>query len=272
MSKLHITDQLEQLILLNGQPKKIISLVPSITYLLFALGLDNEVTGITRFCKLPAHWKKQKTKIGGTKDIKFEKIADLKPDIILANKEENTKKTVIELQNIAPVYVSDVKNLEDNNRLITDFGKIFNKEKTANKLNQDIKSAQSRYLKLKKYTKKTAYLIWKDPWMTVGGDTFINYMLQLAGFDNVFADNLRYPQVDLKQLQTLEPEVILLSSEPYPFKEKEQNLLQSMFPKACVLLVEGEPFTWFGAYPLQAFDYFQSLQKQIALCTPEKKN
>ena len=272
MPKLHFTDQLGQPILLNRHPEKVISLVPSITYLLFAFGIDKEVTGITRFCKLPAHWKKQKTIIGGTKDIKFDRIADLKPDIILANKEENTKEMVIELQKIAPVYVSDIQDLEDNYRLITDLGKILKREKAAQELIQEIQTAYTAYHQLKIPSKKTAYFIWKDPWMTVGGDTFINHMLQSAGFDNIFSDRLRYPEVDLQQLQSLDPEVILLSSEPFPFKEKEQNLLQSMFPKACVLLVKGEPFTWFGAYTLQAFSYFQSLQKQIDLCIQERKN
>ena len=272
MPKLYLTDQLGRSISLNKYPEKIISLVPSITYLLFALGLDNEVAGITRFCKLPAHWKKQKTKIGGTKDIKFDRIAGLKPDIILANKEENTKEIVSELQKTAPVYVSDIQNLEDNYRLITDMGKIFNREDTAQKLKQEIQAASTNYRQLGKSPKKTAYFIWKAPWMTVGGDTFINHMLQIAGFDNIFADKLRYPEVDLQQLQTLAPEIILLSSEPYPFKAKEQKYIETLFSKACVLLVEGEPFTWFGAYSLQAFAYFQSLQKQIDLCIQEKKN
>ena len=272
MQKLQFTDQLGQSILLNKHPEKIISLVPSITYMLFALGLDNEVTGITRFCKLPVHWKKQKTIIGGTKDIKFDRIAGLKPDIIFANKEENTKEIVSELQKIAPVYVSDVKDLNDNYRLITDLGKIFNRKDQAQKLNQDILAAQSAYKHFYKPLKKVAYLIWKAPWMTVGGDTFINHMLQLAGFDNIFADKFRYPEVDMQQLQALEPEVILLSSEPYPFKEKEQKYLKTLFPKTCILLVEGEPFTWFGAYPLQAFSYFKFLQKQIDICIQEKKN
>jgi len=272
MPKINLKDQLGQPILFNKPPEKIISLVPSMTYLLFVLGLDNEVAGITRFCKLPEHWKKQKTIVGGTKDVKIDRIANLKPDIVLANKEENSKEVVSELQNIAPVYVSDIQTLDDNYRLITDLGKIFNIEATAQKLNYDIQAAQSGYHQYKKSLKKTAYFIWKAPWMTVGGDTFINHMLQLAGFDNIFADKFRYPEVDLQQLQALDPEVILLSSEPYPFKDKDQKHMQALFPKACVLLVEGEPFTWFGAYPLQAFAYFHSLQKQIDLCIQEKKN
>ena len=270
MSGLCLTDQIGQSITLSEAPKRIISLVPSITYLLYKLDLDREVVGLTRFCKLPAHWKKQKTVVGGTKEVKFDRIAQLKPDIILANKEENTKEMVEKLQQTAPVYVSDVKDLDDNTRFITDLGQIFHKEEVANKLIQDIRLAKLNF-KIEKRL-KAAYFIWKKPWMTVGGDTFINKMMVSAGFDNVFAAEKRYPVVDMQQLEDANPEVILLSSEPYPFKEKEQKELQARFPKACVILVEGEPFTWFGAYPQEAFMYFQSLQNQLNQCILKKKN
>ena len=270
MSGLRLTDQIGQSIALNEHPKQIVSLVPSITYLLYKLGLDEEVSGITRFCKLPAHWKKQKSIVGGTKQVKYDRIAQLNPGIILANKEENTKEMVDKLLQIAPVYVSDVKNLDDNAQFITDLGKIFQKEDMAKKLIQDIRQAEMRLNPTKRL--KAAYFIWKKPWMTIGGDTFISKMMQLAGFDNVFAGKKRYPVVDMKQLEDANPALILLSSEPYPFKEIEQKELQMQFPNACVLLVEGEPFTWFGAYPLEAFAYFQSLQNQLNLCIPKKKS
>ena len=272
MSEIRITDQLGYRILLDKVPEKIVSLVPSITFLLYVLELENEVAGITRFCKLPPHFKKQKVIVGGTKDVKFDRIAGLKPDIILANKEENTKDMVSRLQNIAPVYVSDISNLQDNEKFIGDLGIIFNRCKTAQKLINDITAAKDSRYYINKPLKRTAYFIWKEPWMTIGGDTFINYMMQLAGFENVFANKKRYPQIDLKNLQQLKPEVILLSSEPYPFKEKERSFLQEFFPGTCILLVQGEPFTWFGAYPVQAFPYFNRLQKEIDVCMQKKKN
>ena len=272
MPKLQITDQLGYQLSLPKVPERIISLVPSITYLLYVLGLEEQIVGITRFCKLPPHFLKEKVRVGGTKDVKFDRIASLQPDIILVNKEENTKEMVSELRKIAPVYVSEVSNMEDNNRLISDFGTIFNRQEAAQKLIADIQSGiDGRYF-AGNILKKAVYFIWKEPWMTVGGDTFINHMMQLAGFENVFSGQKRYPQVDLKALRDLKPEVILLSSEPYPFKEKEQAFLQEQFPDACILLVEGEAFTWFGAYPAKAFSYFNSLQKQLDICTQEKKN
>lgn len=272
MSEIQLTDQLGHVISLPDVPTKIVSLVPSITYLLYILSLENEIAGITRFCKLPPHLKKQKLIVGGTKNVKFDKIATLQPDIILTNKEENTKEIVYKLRKIAPVYVSDISNLNDNDKFISDLGIIFNRHKKAQRLIDDIKVAKSsRYYANKPY-KRAAYLIWKKPWMTVGADTFINYMMQLAGFENVFANYKRYPQIDLKDLQKLKPEVILLSSEPYPFKEKEQSFLQEFFPDTCIMLVQGEPFTWFGAYPVHAFPYFNRLQKEIDVCIQKKKN
>ncbi len=272
MSVIRITDQLGQPISITGVPKKIVSLVPSITYLLYVLGLEKAIAGITRFCKHPPHFKKQKIIIGGTNDVKYDKIAGLNPDIILGNKEDNIKEVIWELQKIAPVYVSDVSNLEENEKLITDYGIIFNREKAAQQLIDEIRTAQKTCNYADKPLKRAVYFVWKQPWMTVGGDTFINYMMQLAGFENVFENKKRYPKIDLKDLQEINPEVILLPSEPYRFKEKEQSFLQELFPGACILLVEGEAFTWFGAYPLQAFPYFNALQKQMDLCIQKKKN
>ncbi len=272
MSELQITDQLGRQISLTKVPEKIISLVPSITFLLFKLDLEQSIKGITRFCKLPPHFKKHKVNIGGTKEVKFDRIAGLKPDLILANKEENTKEIVSELQKIAPVYVSDVADLIQNERLIVDLGMIFNRQQAAQKLIQTIQSGKSERYYAGGSLLKAAYIIWKNPWMTVGGDTFINEMMQLAGFQNVFADKKRYPKFELNALHDLKPDVILLCSEPFPFKENEKSVLQKQFPDTCILLVSAEPFTWFGAYPAEAFSYFNSLQKQIDACIPKMKN
>jgi len=261
---IHITDQIDQHLTIKESPKNIISLVPSITFLLAELGLNKEVAGITRFCKLPKNWKKEKTIVGGTKDLKIERIKSLKPELIILNKEENTKENFELLKKIAPVYVSEVANLEENKKLISDLGKILNKKIEAGLLIQEIDAKESNLKQiLPEKLPKAAYFIWKKPWMSVGGDTFINYMLQKAGFQNVYKDQLRYPEVKLADLSNIQPEVILLSSEPYPFKEKDQLELQKIFPKTKILLVEGEAFTWFGAYPKYAFDYFKNLQKQL---------
>ncbi len=258
-------DQIDRRVLTVGTPKRIVSLVPSITHLLYKLGLDNEVVGITRFCKFPINWKKEKTIIGGTKDIKANRIRTLQPDLILANKEENTKEMISELEQIAPVYVSDVSDLESNRHLIEALGVMLDVKKKSDKLNLAIqnKLAYLENFLADKKIKKTAYFIWKSPWMTVGGDTFIHRMLKLNKFENIYAKQLRYPQIEPEELKEKHPELILLSSEPYPFKDKHQKELQKEFPDSQIILVQGEAFTWFGAYLLQAVDYFIQIQKQI---------
>ena len=255
---LHIIDQTGQSIEIKQKPQRVVSLVPSITYSLYRLGLDQEVAGITRFCKFPAGWKKTKSIIGGTKDIKTDRIAQLKPDLILANKEENTKEAVEELRKIAPVYVSDVFDMETNRQFIKDLAQIFDKNDTGKEINEKIEQNLQSLAGYKPL--KSIYFIWREPWMSVGGDTFINQMMQYAGFDNLLKNEKRYPVVEMENLQKLHPEMILLCSEPFPFKEKHQAEMQAFFPDAQVMIVEGEAFTWFGAYAEKAFEYFKQLR------------
>jgi len=271
-SFLHINDQVDRKLIFDTTPRRIVSLVPSITYLLSQFGLDEEVVGLTRFCKFPSDWKKRKTIVGGTKDFKTGRIAALQPDLILANKEENTKEAVLALENIAPVYVSDVFDLESNNQFISDVGRILNKENEANSFISGIQKKRKEYKIDILSHLDAAYMIWQDPYMSVGGDTFIHKMMKYAGFHNIFSDLNRYPVVTIDDIKKRKPALILLSSEPYPFKEKHLLPWQNLFPETCILLVEGEPFTWFGAYPLKAFDYFTQLKEKIQLCIQNKRN
>lgn len=237
---------------------KIISLVPSITELLHALGLENEVVGITKFCVHPQKWFRNKTRIGGTKNIHFEKIKELQPELIIANKEENVKDQVEELMLHYNVHITDVNNYEEALEMILAIGKLVNKEEAAEKLYTNISTA---FASLPPVTKKkrAAYFIWKDPWMTVGGDTFIDSMLQKAGFQNIFSDQIRYPVIDLELLNQQAPEYILLSSEPYPFKENHANQMQQQFPLSKIVLADGEMFSWYGSRMLQAANYFKEI-------------
>jgi ABC-type Fe3+-hydroxamate transport system substrate-binding protein len=259
-----VTDAIGQTFDTSVPAGRIISLFPSQTHLLWFLGLDNEVLGITRFCKYPPEWKKTKTVIGGTKNVKADRIASLKPGLILANKEENTKEIVEELQKIAPVYVSEVITWSDNLKFIADTGKLTGRTVEAGNLIARLEARKKAFEKNMSRPRKTAvYFIWKNPWMTVGKNTFIDTMLAMAGFDNIGTrKNQRYPSWNTDELRRLNPQTVLLSSEPYPFKpEKHQDEIRNIFPDAELLFVKGEPFTWFGAYPLNAFDYFEKLIK-----------
>ncbi len=254
------TDQLNRKIELNAPPQRIISLVPSQTELLFDLGLDEAVVGITKFCVHPQEWFKSKAKIGGTKKLNIKKIISLKPDLIIANKEENLKNDIEILEKIAPVWISDINNLDTALEMIVSIGVITNKEGLANQISKQIKS---EFDNLKKSlncseSKTCIYLIWKHPYMTVGSDTFINVMLEYCNFKNLFNYKTRYPEIALQEIKDLSPELLLLSSEPYPFKQQHIDELQKYLPDTKILLVDGEMFSWYGSRLLMSVNYFKS--------------
>jgi ABC-type Fe3+-hydroxamate transport system substrate-binding protein len=256
MSK--FTDQLGNTIELPAIPKRIISLVPSQTELLHDLGLDEEVIGITKFCVHPEKWFHTKTRVGGTKTVNIEKARELQPDLIIANKEENVREQVEALRSIAPVWVSDVNGLDDALEMISMIGEMVGTPQAAADITKRIGDEFNNLPTAGSHI-PTAYFIWNDPYMAAGGGTFINDMVQRCGFKNVFADRDRYPGISLEQLQTANPELILLSSEPYPFKEKHIEEFQTKIPGAKIALVDGEMFSWYGSRLQQAPGYFREL-------------
>lgn len=248
---------------LRQRPQRIISLVPSQTELLADLGLDIEVVGITKFCIHPEHWFRNKQRVGGTKNVDVKKVEGLQPDLIIANREENVKTQIEALAKHYPVYISDIQSMSDALDMIEDIGFMTGTLATAKRISNDIRGS---FLELKKQNwlpKKSAYLIWKTPWMAVGRDTFIHEMMSLAGFENVFGNQSRYPECSLEELAEKKPELILLSSEPYPFKAKHQKELEKLFPEAKVILVDGEMFSWYGSRLLQTADYLKRLKSDF---------
>ena len=193
-------DQTGRSISLANTPQRIISLVPSQTELLFDLGLDKEVAGITKFCIHPREWFRTKTRVGGTKQLKMDIIHQLQPDLIIANKEENVKEQIEELQQHYPVWISDVNNLNDAHEMIQQIGSITNKQQQANKIISGIKETFTQ-LRTTNNKLQTVYLIWQNPYMTVGGDTFIHSMLEAAGFTNMYENKTRYPEISIEELK-----------------------------------------------------------------------
>ena len=224
------TDQIGREISLSNSPRRIISLVPSITELLFDLGLENEVAGITKFCIQPDIWFRTKTRVGGTKNVHMDLVASLHPDLIIANKEENVKEQIEQLEKLAPVWVSDVSDLEDALEMIHQIGEITAKSIQAKEITERIE-VNFRLLasSLNMNRTRVCYLIWQDPYMTVGGDTFIHDMLHRCGFENVFAHSVRYPAVSVEQITDAGCDAIFLSSEPYPFKQQHAEKLEKIF-------------------------------------------
>ena len=249
-------DQLGREIEVPSPPQRIISVVPSQTELLYELGAD--VVGITKFCVHPEEWFRSKTRIGGTKQLHLDKIAALQPDLIIANKEENTKEQIEALAAQFPVWTSDINNLESACEMISSIGHIVDKHHAANKIVATIKE-RFNLLKAVKPAIPTAYFIWRGPWMVAGGDTFIHEMLRRIGLRNVFEDLPRYPSVTLPQLAASGCRLVLLSSEPYPFKEKHIAEICEYLPDAVIRLADGEMFSWYGSRLLHAPAYFSNL-------------
>ncbi|MCK7591399.1 helical backbone metal receptor [Subsaxibacter sp. CAU 1640] len=256
-------DQLNRTIQINATPKRIVSLVPSQTELLYDMGLESFILGITKFCVHPVHFRKEKKIVGGTKDVHFDRIKELKPDIILCNKEENTKEMILELERIAPVHISDIYTIENCLELIEMYGNLFAKEETASQIISEITSKYDDFKNFISNTSelKTAYFIWKNPWMVAASDNFINTMLQLNNFKNYFGELTRYPEIELSEVKNETADLVLLSSEPFPFSEKHMDEVGTYFPNAKVLVVDGEMFSWYGTRLLKAFHYFKSLHQ-----------
>lgn len=264
---INLTDQLGTQHIFEKTPTRIISLVPSQTELLYDLGLEDSIIGITKFCVHPYHLKSTKTIVGGTKTIKFDKIKELLPDVIICNKEENTKDIVEELRLICPVWVTNIYTIEDNLQMIADFGQVFNKRieasKWINKINfvyEDFKVFSASLPKL-----KVAYFIWKNPYMAAGKNTFINYLLKLNNFTNIYENKeSRYPEIELKKIRLEgDPDIVFLSSEPYPFKDEEAFEIGRFTHHAKTIFVDGEMFSWYGTRLLKAFEYFKLVHNKI---------
>lgn len=261
------TDQLHRAVRLDSFPKRIVSLVPSQTELLYDLGLRGEVLGITKFCIHPHEWFHSKTRVGGTKKIDFAKIKSLQPDLIIGNREENEKEQIEALMKEHTVWMSDIYTLQDALEMITSLGALLNKNEQAGHIRQQIEAAFQRFglrHPVPEQRVKAAYFIWRDPYMVAGHDTFINEMLETCGFQNVFtAEASRYPAVTAEMLIAADPRLVLLSSEPYPFREQHISEIRSLLPAAKIKIVDGELFSWYGSRLLKAPAYFSALLEKL---------
>ncbi len=269
-----VQDQTGNFISIPFPPQRIISLVPSLTELLFDLGLTDEVVGITKFCVHPEQWFRNKTRIGGTKQLNLQLIESLKPDLVIAWRSGNSGVDIGKLeavQQFCPVYCSDISNLQESYEVMEHLGFLTDR---SDKATEFINNIQNSFKDLPVRAKpiKATYLIWEEPYMTVGGDTFINHMMQLAGFENVFAAEKRYPVLTVEDLVKHDLEVVLFSSEPFPFKQKHidafmQKWMQQNSHQQTPILktVDGELFSWYGSRTLYAADYFRKLRESLFL-------
>ncbi len=279
-----IKDQLGREMEISVPCRRIVSVVPSQTELLYDLGAWDQVAGVTRFCVHPRQETLKKEKVGGTKKLNASKIQGLDPDLILGNMEENNKEQIEELERQYPVWLSDVRTIPDALSMIRSVGSLTGKmeeaEGIAQRIDEDFRELDRVVGERKGPPKRVAYFIWKDPYMVVGSDTFIDRMLRRCGWVNAFSREEfpdirtreeapdysgRYPQVSLGDIEWAAPDLLLLSSEPFPFREKKHGPeFRSILPGAEVRVVDGEMFSWYGSRLLQAPAYFRELLSSLS--------
>ena len=256
------TDQLGNQISIPFPPKRIISLVPSQTELLADLGLEDRIVGITKFCVHPQSWQKTKTIVGGTKKFRFDVIDSLKPDLIIGNKEENYQEGIEQLKSQYPVWMSDIGTLNDAFAMIREIGALTDTSTLAVQRLDQIRNSFSLIEKLPPLS--TLYLIWQKPWMGAAPGTFIHELMSIAGLQNCLSQHTRYPELNDEDIKILNPDLILLSSEPFPFTQKHVLEIAALFPKAKIVVVDGEMFSWYGSRMKKFPEYLRSFRQQLS--------
>jgi ABC-type Fe3+-hydroxamate transport system substrate-binding protein len=260
-------DQIGQYVMLEGFPQRIISLVPSQTELLFDLGLGDRIVACTKFCIHPAQMPEWVKRIGGTKNPNLNKIAALKPDLVIANKEENTKDDINQIKKTCPVWVSDINTIEAAINMIRAVGAITGTEAKSEEIAGTV---ESQFRELKKVcaalpTLRVAYFIWKNPFMIVGSENFIDSVLTLINLYNPWSDvPQRYPEISLSRLKKMPLDYVLLSTEPFPFKETDCLEIAAKLSPTKAILVDGEMFSWYGSRMLKMKDYLLNFRKSLA--------
>jgi iron complex transport system substrate-binding protein len=244
---------------------RIVSLCPSLTELVFDLGRGDDVVGRTKFCVHPVGRVEHIESVGGTKNPKIERIVELAPDLVLLNEEENRREDADAL--IAAgvrCHVSFPRDLNGTARMVREIGAQLKQPVEAERIATDIerRTARVRDNARGALAVRYAYLIWRNPWMVAGGDTFVTAMLALPGGVNVFANHPeRYPTVTPDQLAATEPDVVLLSSEPFPFRERHADELAAAtgIPQDRMQFVDGEYLSWHGSRTPDGIDYAEQV-------------
>ena len=266
---LPVLDMTGRSVQIQDVPNRIVSLVPSQTELLYHLGLGDRIVGVTRFCIHPDHARQNATIIGGTKNIDPRRVLDLNPDLVIGNKEENDKPSILAVETKVPVWLSDIYTLDDALHMIRTIGSLCQCERESIELTQEIDLRFGRLTPPSGLAaRRVIYLIWANPWMAVAGNTFIDHMITRMGLVNALGQQVRYPIVLDEELTSLAPDMVLLSSEPYPFKAKHEQKLRQLIPDTAIQHVDGEMFSWYGSRLLKAPGYLSDLSLRFTKHRP----
>jgi ABC-type Fe3+-hydroxamate transport system substrate-binding protein len=296
MGLIRITDDRKRELTFGTAPKRVVSLVPSDTYNVAALGCGDALVARTDYCELPEDLVKKLPSIGGTKNPRVEAILDLSPDLVLANQEENTRGDLEKLaQRGVKVLIAFPRRASEGIAQLARLARIFRVErdvaarvllKRGYEVIRDAEEARSRVDPL-----KTFCPIWMKPLMTINGETFISDMLRLAGAENVFADrarryplaadlgraepspqadvegrDTRYPRVTEDEVVARAPDLVLLPDEPHPFSEEDAEVFRKLpIPAAtrgAVLRTSGKDLCWYGARTVEGLPRVRALVEQ----------
>lgn len=249
-------DDLSRDVIFSYPPQKIVSLCPSITETLFAIGAGELLVGRTDYCVHPQTKIRKIPAVGGTKNFRIDEIVALNPDLIIAEKEENPKNKILKLHDQIPVFVFSVESFNDALAMIAKLGELTGKEKESYDLLNRVRHAFEDIRP--EGTQTAAYLIWEKPLMAAGNNTFINAMMEKAGFRNIFAERPeRYPKITVRDLMDKKPETLILSTEPCTYTEADVKRYRQLLPNTNVILINGELFSWYGARMLKAAEFIQ---------------
>jgi ABC-type Fe3+-hydroxamate transport system substrate-binding protein len=229
---------------LSEAPKRIVSLVPSLTETLVDLGAEDRIVGLTKFCVHPEHLRRERKRIGGTKGVHVGDIMDLQPDVVIANLEENEAQDVMALEIAGiPCWVCDVRSVERAFRLLSDLGRLVGCEQEGAALEREVRESWLQHREdVRIDAHKVAYAVWRNPWMWAGSDAYIQDVLRWWGW-SPWPDEPRYPKYDLDDLIRASIEEVFLPSEPFPFKAEHAKECGPLSTR----LVDGEMFSWYGS-------------------------
>lgn len=237
-----VTNQLGRKTTCSFPLKKNVSFVPAITDTLFSLRLQNEIVGRTRFCIHPKGIVEKGVNGSGTKDLKLERIHELNPDLIIIDKEENTKEMVEQLEAYYPVFAFEVQTVTDAFQIMESLGSIVNRTRQADALIQDIQKAFSSFPSLYK-GKRAAYVIWQNPYIVAGNNTYIQSLLDKLGFINPFTEfEGRYPTITEDDFKKAKLDYVLLATEPFPFQENHLPIFEKMTNGSKTIIANREMF------------------------------
>lgn len=253
---IRVVDGIARQVELPAPPRRIVSLVPSTTETLFALGVGDRLVGRTRYCVHPARELADVPEVGGTKSPRLAELAALRPDLVLANEEENKPALWPRLELLAPLYVAYPRTVDEALHDLRTTARLVGAEARGDELVATCQAARAELARVRRpFT--YAYLIWKDPWMAVGPDTFVASMLAEVGGRCALNTDERYPRLELDALVAADPDVVYLSSEPYAFTAEHAAELGRLAERAR--LVDGELCSWHGARMVRALPYLAEL-------------